>query len=589
MPQTASIRSYRMFRSIGAGTSAIRTILALSAIAVSSEAATTYQETWASVGKHVAAPEWFQDAKFGIYYHWGAFCTPQYGMEWYPRNMYNKAGNSNEYKHHLATYGDPFGDWQYHNFILGKNDKKGVFTQFAPKLKSAGGKFDPDEWARLFDSAGAKFAGPVAEHHDGFSMWDSKANEWNSVAKGPKLDLAKLFSTAIRARGMKFMMSMHHAWNFNGYWKYPPVTQTDASLKKLYGQLPAAQEQQLWYDKLKEIIDGYQPDLIWQDLYLGPIPESFRLKFLAYYYNKSVDWGKDVVVTSKDGFKTGEMSDYERGGPADITSPYWLTDDAINSNSWSYVSGMSYYSKEQMLHSLIDRVSKNGNLLLNISPMADGTIPQAQRDLLLAMGDWLRKFGSSIYATRAWSVYGQGPTKMGGGSFTKPLAGTGQDVRYTRAKDTSAVYAIFLAWPGNGTKVALTGFSSSKLKLTSSAKVQLMGPAAGTDVNLTYTQDANGLNVTFPAALPYTALAYPVRIQLKSPTVGVETKGSTASVPLGSTIRVNGEVKVAVPEGARRVSSFDAAGHCLSRRRLSPDERKISTGSRGIVVIRFDP
>lgn len=170
MSQTNPIRSCRMLRFIGLGISATWAILGVSLLAAPVLAAATYQENWTSVGKHTAAPEWFQDAKFGIYYHWGAFCTPQYGMEWYPRNMYNKAGNSNEYKHHLATYGDPFGDWQYHNFILGKNDKKGVFTQFAPKLKSAGGKFDPDEWARLFDSAGAKFAGPVAEHHDGFSM-----------------------------------------------------------------------------------------------------------------------------------------------------------------------------------------------------------------------------------------------------------------------------------------------------------------------------------------------------------------------------------------------------------------------------------
>lgn len=336
-------------------------------------AASEYQETWASVGKHVAAPEWFKDAKFGIYFHWGAFSVPAYGNEWYPRNMYNT--ESWEYKNHIANYGDPLGDWQYHNFILGKNDKKGVFRQFAPKLKSAGGNFNPDEWASLFDSAGAKFAGPVAEHHDGFSMWDSKVNEWNSVGKGPKLDLAGLFAKSIRAKNMKFIMTMHHAWNFNGYWKYPTVTQTDASLKKLYGQLPVAEEQQLWYDKLKEIIDGYQPDLIWQDLYLSPIPEALRLKFLAYYYNKSVDWKKDVVVTSKDGFKTGELHDYERGGPADLTSDYWLTDDAVSSTSWCYIQGMTYYTNAQMLHSLIDRVSKNGNLLLNIAPMADGSIP----------------------------------------------------------------------------------------------------------------------------------------------------------------------------------------------------------------------
>ncbi|QQS05016.1 MAG: alpha-L-fucosidase [Fibrobacterota bacterium] len=580
--------SSRAFITMGIRGQSIGAFAAVALLGNPAEAATTYQATWASVNKHIVAPEWFMDAKFGIYYHWGAFCTPQYGMEWYPRNMYNKAGNSNEYKHHLATYGDPFGDWQYHNFILGKNNKAGVFTQFAPKLKSAGGKFDPDEWARLFDSAGAKFAGPVAEHHDGFSMWDSKANEWNSVAKGPKLDLAKLHATAIRARGLKFMMSMHHAWNFTGYWNFPPVTQTDASLKKLYGQMTTAEEEKLWIDKLKEVIDGYQPDLIWQDLYLGRISEAKRLEFLSYYYNKSVDWNKDVVVTSKDGFQKGEMRDYERGGPADITTPYWLTDDAINSNSWSYVSGMSYYSKTQMLHSLIDRVSKNGNLLLNISPMADGSIPQAQRDLLLAMGDWLRRFGSSIYATRVWSIYGEGPTKMGGGSFTAPVAGTANDIRYTRAKDTSAVYAIFLGWPGNGVKKALTGLNSSRLKLTSGVKVQLMGATPGTDVDLVYSQDANGLNVTFPSSAPYSALAYPVRVQLKALS-GLESAEARPATGLGRAFSINGLSKLAVPDGARWVTVMDVRGHVLDRRNLSVADKEFAPIGHGASLVRFDP
>jgi alpha-L-fucosidase len=470
-------------------------------------AAGTYQATWASVNKHTCAPEWFMDGKFGIYFHWGVYSVPAYGTEWYPRNMYNKS--SGEYSHHVATYGDPFGDWQYHNFINGKNDKKGVFAQFAPKLKSAGGNFDPDEWASLFDSAGAKFAGPVAEHHDGFSDWDSKVNEWNAVAKGPKLDLAKLFATAIRAKGMKFIMTMHHAWNFTGYWEYPPPTQTDASLKKLYGQLSTAQEEQLWSDKLKEIIDGYQPDLIWQDLYLSRIPESRRLEFLAYYYNKAIEWNKDVVVTSKDGFQKGEMHDYERGGPADITYPYWLTDDAISSSTWCYTQGMGYYSTAQMLHSLIDRVSKNGNLLLDIAPMADGTIPQQQKTILLTMGDWLHKYGESIYATRAWTVYGEGPTKMGGGAFTAPKAGTNKDFRFNRSKDTSTLYAICLGWPGNNTQVTISSITQTRF---AAKGVYLFGNTPGTYTQCNFTQNAQGLTFTTPSTQPYTALAYAFKI-----------------------------------------------------------------------------
>src|SRR5450759_2240719 len=138
-------------------------------------AQTQYTASWTSLDTHNPAPEWFQDAKFGIYYHWGAWCVAAYGSEWYPRNMYNKG--SGEYNNQMSKYGDPFSAWPYDKFLTGANDKSGKFTQFAPKLKSDGGVWDPDEWAQMFADAGAKYAGPVAEHHDGFSMWDSKVNE----------------------------------------------------------------------------------------------------------------------------------------------------------------------------------------------------------------------------------------------------------------------------------------------------------------------------------------------------------------------------------------------------------------------------
>jgi alpha-L-fucosidase len=558
-------------------------------------AAATYQPTWTSVNKHITAPEWFQDAKFGIYFHWGVYSVPAYGTEWYPRNMYNKSGG--EYSHHVAAYGDPFGDWQYHNFINGKNDKKGVFTQFAPRLKSAGGNFDPDEWASLFDSAGAKFAGPVAEHHDGFSMWDSKVNEWNSVGKGPKLDLAKLFATSIRAKGMKFIMTIHHAWNFTGYWQYPPVKQTDKSLQKLYGQLTTAEEEQLWTDKLKEIIDGYQPDLIWQDLYLSRIPEARRLDFLAYYYNKAIAWNKDVVVTSKDGFQKGEIHDYERGGPADITYPYWLTDDAISSSTWCYTQGMGYYSTTQILHSLIDRVSKNGNLLLDIAPMADGTIPQAQRTILCSMGDWLRKFGECIYSTRAWTVYGEGPTRMGGGAFTAPTSGNNKDWRFTRNKDTTTVYAICLGWPGNGTQVTISSITSARFKATG---VSLFGATAGTFIKIeNFTQNAQGISFTMPSTQPYTALAYAFKI-----TSARSTGISKATVDAGRTVSpasgefFNGVLPVRltrIPHGVAGIEVYSLQGKKVGRymfgdvRDINALHRLNGIGSSQIYYVKYLP
>ncbi|MEU2778306.1 alpha-L-fucosidase [Streptomyces sp. NPDC007162] len=476
-------------------------------------APSTYTPTWASVNQHPPAPEWFQDAKFGIYFHWGVFSVPAYDSEWYPRNMYISGSNANT--HHIATYGDP-SVWPYHNFINGANDKAGHFTQFAPRLKSAGGNFDPDEWAQLFVDAGAKFAGPVAEHHDGFSMWDSQVNEWNSVAKGPRLDLLKLFTTAIRAKNLKLLVAMHHAYNFNGYYDHVPA-QTDPSLKKLYGQLGSTAENQLWYDKLKEVVDRAQPDILWEDFDLTKVDETQRLNFLSYYYNQANAWGKEVVATYKDGYNShGEVFDYERGGPADRTAPYWLTDDSISSSSWCYTQGIGYYSTQQMLHSLIDRVSKNGNMLLNIAPMADGTIPQGQKDVLLGIGDYLKRFGESMYATRAWTQYGEGPTRMGGGAFTAPLVGTAQDIRFTRSKGNTVLYATVLGWPGSSLKIKT--LSSDRINLSSLTSVKLLDSTAGTYINLAApTQDSSGLTVTLPSSAPFTAGAYVLKLSFSGP------------------------------------------------------------------------
>ncbi|MEU6510701.1 alpha-L-fucosidase [Streptomyces sp. NPDC046942] len=508
---------------------------------VAQAAPSTYTPAWPSVDQHPPAPEWFQDAKFGIYFHWGVFSVPAYDSEWYPRNMYIAGSAANQ--HHIATYGDP-SVWPYHNFINGAKDLAGNTVQFAPTLKSAGGNFDPAAWAQLFVDAGARFAGPVAEHHDGFSMWNSQVNEWNSVAKGPKLNLLQLFTTAIRAKGLRLLVAMHHAYNFNGYYDHVPA-QSDPSLQKLYGQLSRAQENQLWYDKLKEVIDLAQPDILWQDFKLDAVDETQRLNFLSYYYNQANAWGREVVATYKDGLDSkGEVFDYERGGPADLTAPYWLTDDSISSSSWCYTQGIGYYSTQQMLHSLIDRVSKNGNMLLNIAPMADGTIPQGQKDVLLGIGDYLKRFGESVYATRPWTAYGEGPTKMGGGSFTTPTAGTAQDIRFTRNKAGNVLYATVLGWPGSS--LTIKTLSSDRIDLSSLTSVELLDSTAGTYIGLaTPAQDASGLKVTLPSSAPFSANAYvlklsfPGQIPSLRPLSGavvfgdINYSGATAVLPVG--------------------------------------------------------
>lgn len=469
----------------------------------------TYTASWASVDQHPPAPEWFQDSKFGIYYHWGVFSVPAFSNEWYPRRMYIGGEECNT--HHSSTYGDP-SVWPYHNFIKGARDKAGNFVQFAPKLASAGGNFDPAGWAKLFADAGAKFAGPVAEHHDGYSMWNSTVNEWNSVRTGPKLDLLKLHADAIRAQGMKLWVSLHHAYNFNGYYENVPP-QSDASLKKLYGQLDRAAQQKLWFDKLKEVIDGYHPDILYQDFDLHLIDENQRLNFLSYYYNQAASLKKDVVATYKDGFNDkGEVFDFERGGPAALKTPYWLTDDCVSSSSWCYTNGLGYYSLKALLHALIDRVSKNGSMVLNIAPMADGTIPSEQRTLLLDIGDYLKRFGESVYDTRAWTTFGEGPTVMGGGSFTQPREGTSDDIRFTRSKNGKVLYATVLGWPGKS--LTISSVTSSRMRLDSLASVQLLGSTAGTYVNLpNRVPDASGLRITMPSnGAPFDAPAYVVKL-----------------------------------------------------------------------------
>ncbi|MFJ8113970.1 alpha-L-fucosidase [Streptomyces sp. NPDC096132] len=488
-------------------------------------APSTYTPDWNSVDQHPPAPEWFKDAKFGIYFHWGVFSVPAFDSEWYGRNMYQSGSNAN--KHHVATFGQPSA-WPYHNFINGAQDLAGNTVKFAPKLKSAGGNFDPDEWAQLFVDAGAKFAGPVAEHHDGFSMWDSQVNEWNSVDKGPGLNLLQLFTTAIRAKNLKLLVAMHHAYNYNGFYEYAPA-QTDPSLKKLYGQLTRAQEDQLWYDKLKEVIDRAKPDILWQDFKLDAVDETQRLNFLSYYYNQANSWGKEVVATYKDGMNgKGEVFDYERGGPADLTSPYWLTDDSVSSTSWCYTQGIGYYTAQQMLHSFLDRVSKNGNMLLNIAPMADGTIPQAQKDILLAIGDHLNRFGESVYSTRAWTTYGEGPTKMGGGAFTTPHAGTAQDIRFTRNKAGTVLYATALGWPGSS--LTIKTLSSDRINLSSLTSVKLLDSTAGTYIDLPApTQTSSGLTVTLPSSAPYSANAYVLKLAFSGTIPGLRPlSGATA-------------------------------------------------------------
>ncbi|CAH0042109.1 unnamed protein product [Clonostachys rhizophaga] len=429
-------------------------------------------------------------------------------------------------RHHTERYGPP-EEWGYANFILGNKDLDGNDVQFKPVLISEGGDFDPEAWMRAIKASGAKFAGPVGEHHDGYSMWHSEVNEWNSVNHGPNLDLTKLFADLVRENDMKLVVAMHQAYNSNGFFQFAPQAD-DPGLRKLLGQLRRDEADRLWFDKRREMLDHVQADIIWNDFALDSpgychggsdscaIGEQARLDFLAYYSNRGVEWGKEVLTTYKHfdyGFRdTSAVADYERGGPADITRPYWLTDEAISASSWSYTDGIKYYSSVSMIHSLLDRVTKNGNVLLNVSPTAAGVLPDEQTQVLREIGDYLRRYGASIYNTRAWDIYGEGPNKAGGGSFTAPLVGSSSDIRFTRNKDANVLYATVLGWPQDGLVSIANLGSHALVTLDNLASVQLLGDETGQYSDVTIWEQTNeALNIELPSQ-PAEAFAYVLKL-----------------------------------------------------------------------------
>jgi alpha-L-fucosidase len=547
-----------------------------------------YEPTWPSTDAHNASPEWFRDAKFGVYWHWGAFTTPQFASEWYGRYVYEP--DSDARKEHTRRYGPP-EVWGYDHFVTGANDLNGSFVQFHPVLSSQGGVWDPNDWIAAINASGARFAGPVAEHHDGYSMWDSKVNEWNSVAYGPGIDLVKLWEGLVKQTGIKFMIAMHQAFNTNGFYQYAPQ-QTNSSLQKFYGQLGKEKSDELWLAKQLEVLDHVQPDMIWNDFSLDSpgwcqgapgfacsIGETQRLAFLAHYFNRGVEWNKDVLTTYKhfdSGLRnTSAVADFERGGPADIVRPYWLTDDAISASSWSYTVGIKYYNSTQMIHSLLDRISKNGNMLLNISPTAAGILPAEQKKVLSDIGAYLGRYGESVYETRAWDIYGEGPNTAGGDSFTAPLTGNSSDIRFTRNKAKDVLYATVLGWPSSSVVSIKTLGSSAQVDLSELASVKLLGDAAGQYIEVAnWTQSEAALTIRLPSK-PSDSQAYVLKLGFNNsipvPQIAGGASLFTSSTPSGPGI--------SLPQGKFLPVFFEDAGVKME------DVKLLRVGSGTVVTV----
>jgi alpha-L-fucosidase len=476
-------------------------------------AAGPYRADWQSLSQS-EVPEWYKDAKFGVFIHWGVYSVPAFGSEWYPRMMYIEGSREN--LHHVATYG-PLTKFGYKDFI--------------PMFKAE--HYDPAAWAQLFKSAGFKYVVPVFEHHDGFAMYDSGLSDWTAMKMGPHRDLVGDLATAIRAQGLHLGASSHrveHDWFLEGGRRedsdvndpkyaafYGPAHKqrgADGGDPSLLNNFTYVSQQWVndWLARDAEIVEKYHPDIMYFDWWIGqPDVRRNLAKFAAFYYNESLAEKHPIGVIN---YKTVAMEtgagvlDIERGQLPGIRALYWQTDTSISNKSWGYIENDTFKSPEFVVHQLADIVSKNGNLLINIGPRSDGTIPDEVQHVLLDIGAWLNVNGEAIYGTRPWRVYGEGPTEVEPGQFhdtdTKPY--TAQDFRFTTKGDT--LYAIELGWPKNGE--ATIHSLASQIGLDRVRSVALLGYQE----RISFKQDADGLHLKLPSE-PVGKIAYAFKVEFK--------------------------------------------------------------------------
>lgn len=461
-----------------------------------------FKPSWLSLEEY-QIPKWYKDAKFGIFIHWGVYSVPAFGSEWYPRCMYLK--DDPAFEHHRRTWGD---------------QSKFGYKDFIPMFKAE--KFDADEWADIFARAGARFVVPVAEHHDGFAMYDCSYSEWCSAKMGPKRDIVGELSVAVRNKGMVFGVSSHraeHWWFFNGGMEFDSDVR-DGRWHSLYGPAQPSGTQpdkdflDDWLLRTCELVEKYQPQIVWFDWWIEqPAFEPYLRKFAAYYYNCAHEWGKGVAINYKNRAFPPEVAvfDVERGQLSDIRPLLWQTDTSISKNSWGYITNHDYKSAKDIICDLVDIISKNGVLLLNIGPRPDGTIPETEIDILLEIGRWLKINGEAVYGTRHWKVFGEGPTVVSEGSFsdTKRQAFTSQDIRFTMRDDI--LYTIALNWPNDNILRIKTLGENSVLRPLGIEKIEMLG----SDAPISWSVNPEELVVNLPSDKPCEH-AYVLKIRCKT-------------------------------------------------------------------------
>jgi alpha-L-fucosidase len=465
-----------------------------------------FRPDWNSLAGY-RVPEWFRDAKFGIFIHWGVYSVPAFGNEWYSRNMYVEG--SAAFKHHVATYG-PQSRFGYKDFI--------------PMFHAE--HFDANAWLDLFAQAGARYVVPVAEHCDGFAMYDSGLTDWDAAKMGPKRDVVGELEAATRRRGLHFGVSSHraeHWWWYDGGMKFNSDVR-DPRYAGLYGPaqpmaLPGDDDSKEpdpdhlerwlppnkaflddWLARSSELVTKYHPDFLYFDWWIGqPAFQPYLRRFAAYYYDEAASRHQGVVLTYK-GYDFPENAatlDIERGKLDTLRLLPWQTDTSVSIHSWGYVNNDEYRSAQSLIDELVDVVSKNGNLLLNVGPKSDGTIPEQARAILLEMGAWLRTNGEAIYGSRPWLVYGEGPTKVASSAKNSDQQQfTAEDIRFTT--HNGALYAIALGWPANG-ELRIRSLASGLPYLNAPiCGVKLLG----SNEALSWNQKVDGLHINLPEQRP---------------------------------------------------------------------------------------
>jgi alpha-L-fucosidase len=501
-----------------------------------------FQPTWESLSAY-KVPDWYRDAKFGIWAHWGPQCQPEMG-DWYGQRMYQE-GNA-AYKFHCEKYGHP---------------SKFGFKDVCNEWKAD--KWEPEKLIALYKRAGAKFFAAMAHHHDNFDNWDSKYQPWNSLAIGPKKDMVGGWAKAARAAGLRLAISSHsdRAWSW-----YQDAQRADAAGPmagvRYDGLMTKADGKGKWWDGLDpqdlyaqyhepgkygwnlsgnppvakayidkffyriiDLIDKYQPDLLYFDDTVLPIyPVSdIGLRIAAYLYNTNMtrNGGKLEAVLTGKGLNAEQrralVLDVERGVTNGGETLPWQTDTCIG--SWHYERSVfeqhKYKTSAQVVQMLIDIVSKNGNLMLSVPVRGDGTIDEDEVACVEGIGKWMGPNGEGIYATRPWKVYGEGPStiasnqsrgQFGGARDVRPY--TAEDFRFTVKGET--VYAFMMGWPADGKATIKSLAQGSENFPREVAKVEMLG-AGG---SLTFTRNASGLVVNLPEKKP-NDYAYALKITPK--------------------------------------------------------------------------